>query len=81
MDSRLRDQGSYLRVKANLDEIAEKIRDKDLPLEQALDLYEEAIRLGNSCADLIDTTDFSADELEVYNGGESVEDGGSDAER
>ncbi len=66
-DRRPENQSSYLRVKAHLDEIVEQIRSKDVPLEQALDLYEEAIRLGNSCADLIDTTDFSMEEIEAFN--------------
>lgn len=71
MDNRPEDKSSYLRVKSHLDDIAAQIRQKDLPLEKALDLYEEAIRLGNSCADLIDTTDFSLEELEAFNGGDA----------
>ena len=67
MDRRPESQSSYLRVKNHLDEIVEQIRSKDVPLEQALDLYEEAIRLGNSCADLIDMTDFSLEEIEAFN--------------
>jgi len=69
MNGRPEDKSSYLRVKNHLDDIAAQIRQKDLPLEKALDLYEEAIRLGNSCADLIDTTDFSLEELEAFNAG------------
>ena len=67
------DQSSYLRVKSHLDDIAKQIRAKDLPLEKALDLYEEAIRLGNTCADLIDTTDFSLEELEMVGASEGEE--------
>ena len=48
------------------------------PLEKALDLYEEAIRLGNSCADLIDTTDFSLEELEMVSGEASPADEAAD---
>ena len=62
-----RPESSYLRVKNHLDAITEQIRSNDLPLEKALDLYEEAIRLGNSCADLIDMTDFSLEEIEAFN--------------
>ena len=78
MDNRPEDQSSYLRVKSHLDEIAKQIRSKDVPLEKALDLYEEAIRLGNSCADLIDTTDFSLEELEMVSGEASPADEAAD---
>ena len=67
MDYRTENKSSYLRAKTHLDEIIEQIRSKDVPLEKALDLYEEAIRIGNSCADLIDKTDFSLEELEAFN--------------
>ncbi|MGI6217017.1 MAG: exodeoxyribonuclease VII small subunit [Coriobacteriales bacterium] len=67
MDRHPDNQSSYSRVKDHLDEIVEQIRSKDVSLEQALDLYEEAVRLGNSCADLIDMTDFSMEELETFN--------------
>ncbi|MBR2522346.1 MAG: exodeoxyribonuclease VII small subunit [Coriobacteriales bacterium] len=73
-----RPESSYLRVKNHLDAIAEQIRSTDLPLEKALDLYEEAIRLGNSCADLIDMTDFSLEEIEAFNN-EAAADGADDA--
>ncbi len=59
-------KNTYLAAKNNLDQIIEQVRSKDLPLEKALDLYEEAIRIGNSCADLIDKADFSMEEMEAY---------------
>ena len=40
-------------VRARLDEIVTEVRSKDISLEKSLDLYEEAIRLGNRCAELI----------------------------
>jgi exodeoxyribonuclease VII small subunit len=58
------DRRSYTHVRTQLEDIATQIKDKDTSLDQCLDLYEEAIRLGNSCIELIDTTDFSAEELE-----------------
>ncbi len=67
MNRRQERPSSYLRVKKHLDEIVEQIRSKDVALEEALDLYEEAIRLGNSCADLIEKTDFSYEEIEAFN--------------
>jgi exodeoxyribonuclease VII small subunit len=47
-----------------LEEIVTQIKAKDMPLEKSLDLYEEALQLGSACAEMIDRTDFSADELE-----------------
>ena len=41
-------------VRARLDEIVSQVRSKDVSLEKSLDLYEEAIRLGNRAAELID---------------------------
>lgn len=46
-------------VRARLDEIVAEVRDKDLSLEKSLDLYEEAIKLGNRCAELVDKPDFT----------------------
>ncbi len=60
-------KNTYLSAKNSLDKIIEQVRAKDLPLEKALDLYEEAIRIGNSCADLIDRADFSLEEIEAFN--------------
>ncbi|MGI6220339.1 MAG: exodeoxyribonuclease VII small subunit [Coriobacteriales bacterium] len=65
---------SYTSAKAQLDDIAEQVKSKDLPLEKALDLYEEAIRIGNTCADLIDVAEFTVDELdENEDGGEAAQ--------
>lgn len=46
-------------VRARLDEIVDEVRDKNLSLEKSLDLYEEAIKLGNRCAELVDKPDFT----------------------
>ena len=61
------EKNSYAHVRAQLEDIAAQIKDRDTSLDQCLDLYEEAIRLGNSCTERIDTTDFSAEELEQLN--------------
>lgn len=57
------DPRNFAQVRGRLEEIVTEVRSKDLSLEKSLDLYEEAIRLGNLCSDLIDKTDFSAEEL------------------
>lgn len=56
--------GSFSEVRARLDEIVTEVRKKDLSLEKSLDLYEEAIKLGNRAAELVDKPEFSAEELE-----------------
>ena len=58
-------QSQYARTRERLEEIVVQVRSKDVPLEKSLDLYEEALRLGSACADMIDRTDFSSDELEA----------------
>jgi exodeoxyribonuclease VII small subunit len=59
------DRNSYGALRERLEEIVVQVRSKELPLEKSLDLYEEALRLGNRCAEVIDRTDFSAEELEL----------------
>ena len=46
--------GSFSEVRARLDQIVTEVRKKDLSLEKSLDLYEEAIKLGNRAAELVD---------------------------
>lgn len=50
-------------VRARLDEIVAQVRSKDVSLETSLDLYEEAIRLGNRAAELIDKPDYTDQEI------------------
>jgi exonuclease VII small subunit len=57
-------QSSYARTRERLEEIDTQVKARDMSLERSLDLYEEALRLGNVCAEMIDRTDFSAEELE-----------------
>lgn len=49
-------------LRARLDEIVVEVRDKDLSLEKSLDLYEEAIKIGNRCAELVDKPDYTDEE-------------------
>jgi len=57
-------QSSFTKTKERLEEIVTQIKARDLPLEKSLDLYEEALRLGSECAEMIDRTDFSLEEPE-----------------
>jgi exodeoxyribonuclease VII small subunit len=70
---------TFNEVRTRLEQIVEEVRDKDLPLEKSLDLYEEAIRLGNRCSDLIDKADYSPEEAsqlaEVRNAIDTIADG------
>lgn len=45
---------SYAEVKARLDEIVEAVKDESLPLDDALDLYEEAVSLGLRVSDMLE---------------------------
>jgi exodeoxyribonuclease VII small subunit len=57
------DQNTYTRLKDRLEDIVVQVRSKDVSLEKSLDLYEEALRLGGRCVEMIDRTDFTAEEL------------------
>lgn len=52
----------FAAVKARLEEIVEAVSDDDLALDDALDLYEEAINLGLRVSDLLEES-ISADEM------------------
>ena len=45
----------FAAVKTRLAEIAEAVSDESLPLDEALDLYEEAVALGLQASDLLET--------------------------
>lgn len=47
-------QGEFADVKARLDQIAEMVSHDDIPLDEALDLYEEAVKLGTKVTDLLE---------------------------
>jgi exodeoxyribonuclease VII small subunit len=70
-------QSSYGRARERLEEIVAQVRAKDISLEKSLDLYEEALRLGSTCAEMIDRTDFSVEELEAVAQAGGTEDAGS----
>ena len=45
-----------------LDDIVSQVRNKDVSLEHSLDLFDEAIALGSKAVDMVDTTEFTAEE-------------------
>ena len=56
------EQQTFGELRARLDEIVVEVRNKDTSLERSLDLYEEAIQLGNRCAELVDKPDYTDEE-------------------
>ncbi len=71
---------TFSEVRGRLDQILAEVRKKDLSLEKSLDLYEEAITLGNRCAELVDKPDFSPEELEALALPQDEEQAAEDAE-
>lgn len=55
--------GSYREVKERLDQIVDAVSADNLPLDDALALYEEAVKLGLRASDLIEQ-DTEAHDLE-----------------
>lgn len=55
---------TYADVKARLDEIVEAVKDDNLPLDDVLDLYEEAVSLGLRVSDMLEDDIEDEDELE-----------------
>ena len=55
----LESYGSFEELKSRLDEIVEAVNDKDLPLDQALSLYEEAVGLGLRASDLLEPVSYT----------------------
>lgn len=53
---------SFESVKDRLDQIAEDVAREDLPLDEALALYEEAVKLGLKACDLSEIGPFDAQE-------------------
>ena len=57
-------------VKARLDEIVKAVSDDELPLDDALELYEEAVMLGLRVSDLLEDGIDPAAEMEAADGAE-----------
>lgn len=65
---------SFEQITDRLDEIVGQVRDKNTSLERSLDLFDEAIALGSKAVDMVDTTNFSAEEREKLQGEATAED-------
>ena len=68
-------------IKMRLEEIVEAVSDESIPLDDALDLYEEAVELGMRVSDVLED-DIVVDEeaLEVEGAGELTQGGESSEE-
>ena len=64
------DRQTFTEIRDRLDEIAMQVRGDDVPLDAALDLYDEAVKLGMKATELLETIDVSDDDVEA-NGAES----------
>lgn len=51
------DPVNFSEARERLDEIVKQVRSKDVSLEKSLDLFDEAIKMGNSCFEMIDRID------------------------
>ena len=54
MANNVQDLQDFEAVQTRLDEIAKIVADEDTPLDEALDLYEEAVSLGMRASDLLE---------------------------
>jgi exodeoxyribonuclease VII small subunit len=70
MPANANDIRTFAQARERLEAIVGQVKGNDTPLEKSLDLYEEAIRVGNRCSDLIDNVDFTAEEVAVLRSGE-----------
>lgn len=53
------DREAFTQIRDRLDEIATQVRSDDMPLDAALDLYDEAVKLGMKATELLETLDAS----------------------
>lgn len=51
------DAQKFSQIRARLDEIATQVRGDDIPLDAALDLYDEAVKLGMKATELLEAAD------------------------
>mgnify|MGYP002627038452 CR=1 FL=1 len=71
-------KADFQAVKARLEEIAKTVEDDTLSLDEALDLYEEAVKLGLEASNLLEVG--IADDEDDQSGAPEVVDGITDVE-
>ncbi len=55
MDADEQTRFGFAAIRDRLDEIAAQVRSDDMPLDAALDLYDEAVKLGMKATELLET--------------------------
>ena len=78
MSDAAREREGFEPVKARLQEIAEAVGNDDMPLDEALDLFEEAVALGMRVSDLIEL-DVDVDEAAEADSGSGADATAADA--
>ena len=73
MSVKAADYETFEALKARLDEIVEAVGDENLPLDDALDLYEEAVALGMRASDLLEVGISLDDSAEGQDAAEAAE--------
>lgn len=72
---------SFEDIKARMDEIAQAVKDPDVALDDALGLYEEAVKLASRLSEAVSVDPKSLEALEDQSaGGEGAQAGASQAE-
>ena len=57
------DYTSFTDIKARLEQIITSVKDKEVSLENSLDLFDEAIKLGSRAVDMVDAVHLDDSEL------------------
>ena len=79
MNAKAAEYETFEELKTRLDEIVEAVSDDSLPLDEALDLYEEAVSLGMRASDLLEAGIKVDEDAEERNLAEAAEaDGASE---
>lgn len=63
MDMTRQDPVSFASIRERLDEIAKEVRREDVALDAALDLYDEAVKLGMKATELLESADAAAGQI------------------
>lgn len=48
---------TFAEIRERLDEIVRQVRDDNMPLDSALDLYDEAVKLGMKATEMLEVAD------------------------
>lgn len=65
---------TYTEVTDRLNEIVAQVKSKDTSLEMSLDLFDEALALGERAVELVDHSEFSPEELDRAQNDQSQDD-------